>query len=141
MAPFLCIGLVTIPIAPAAGQPEKAPSSLGVEAIKRMLTSHKQWTLYWDLASAGQPRTGSRTSDRSSSATLEFMRIGPRLVGHENDQVHHMECEFDVVVSENGFSFARCVGSENTLTHDPTARDYPFKQRTGHMMFWLAPSK
>jgi hypothetical protein len=71
-APFLLIGLVNIPIGPAAGQSEKTPSPLGVEGIKRVLTSHKQWTLYWDLAAVGRPRIGSRTSDRSSSATLEF---------------------------------------------------------------------
>jgi hypothetical protein len=140
-APFLLIGLVNIPIGPAAGQSEKTPSPLGVEGIKRVLTSHKQWTLYWDLAAVGRPRIGSRTSDRSSSATLEFMRVGPRVVAHEDDPVHHLECEFDVVVTENGFTLARCVGWETTLTHDPADRDYPFKGRTHSMLLWLAPSK
>jgi hypothetical protein len=138
---FVCIGLATIRIGPADGQSEKTLSPLGVEAIKRVLTSHKQWTLYWDLAAVGRPRIGSRTADRSSSATLEFMRVGPRVVAHEDDPVHHLECEFDVVVSENAFTLARCVGWETTLTHDPADRDYPFKGRTHSMLLWLAPSK
>jgi len=138
---FVCIGLATIRIGPADGQSEKTLSPLGVEAIKRVLTSHKQWTLYWDLAAVGRPRIGARTADRSSSATLEFMRVGPRVVAHEDDPVHHLECEFDVVVSENGFTLVRCVGWETTLTHDPADRDYPFKGQTHSMSLWLAPSK
>ena len=138
---FVCIGLATIRTGLADAQSEKTPSPFGADAIKRVLTSHKQWILFWDLAAVGRPRIGSRTADRSSSATLEFMRVGPRFVAHEDDPVHHLECDFDVVVRESGFILARCVGWETTLTHDPADRDYPFKGRTHSMLLWLAPSK
>ena len=106
----------------------------------RMLTAHEQWTLYWDRGAVGRPRLGSATTDRSPSATLEFMRVGPRLVGHaENDQVHHVECEFEVTLREDGFTFAGCVGSDKPMTYDPDDREYPFKGREGGTLLWLAP--
>jgi hypothetical protein len=139
---LLMLGCLTISAGVAVGQSEKRASPVGVEAIKRVLTSHKQWTLYWDRGNEGRPRLGSATTDRSPSATLEFMRVGLGLVGHaEDDQVHHVECEFEVTVREDGFTFAGCVGSDKRMTDDPDDPEYPFKGRTNGALLWLAPSR
>ena len=139
----LWLGCAIIFVGAIAGQAENTASAVGVEAIKRVLTGHKQWTLCWDRASGvRRPRLGPTTSDRSPSATLEFMRAGSNVIGHaQDDQVHPVECEFKVTVRENGFTFAGCVGSDKTMTYDPDDREYPFKGRTDGTLLWLAPSK
>ena len=123
------------------GPSETTSLPIGVEAIKGMLTGNKQWTFYWDRAPLGRPRLGSTTSGRSASATLEFMRVGLRLIGHaHSDHVHHGECEFEVTVSEDGFTFVGCWGSDKSMKYDPNDREYPFKGRTDNTLLWLAPS-
>lgn len=139
---LLTLGCVTILAGVVAGQSEERTSWIGVEAIKRVLTGHTRWTLYWDRADVDRPRLGSSTGGRSPSATLEFVRVGPRLAGHaENGAVHHVECEFEVTVREDGFTFAGCVGSDKSMTYAPDDREYPFKGRTGGTLLWLAPSR
>ena len=139
---LLTLCCVTIFAWVVASQSDKRAVSTGVETIKRVLTDQTRWTLYWDHANVDRPRLGSAMADRSPSATLEFMRVGLRLVGHaENDVVHHVECEFDVTVREDGFTFAGCVGSDKRMTYDPDDREYPFKGRTDGVLLWLAPSR
>ena len=124
-----------------SGRSQTRDAPIGAEAIKRMLTGHKQWTFYWDRAHVSRPRLGSATTDRSPSATLEVMGVGLRVIGHaQDDQVHHAECEFDVTVREDGFTFAGCWGSDKSMTYDPDDREYPFKGRTDGTLLWLAPS-
>ena len=128
-----------------AGESGKSSIStpIGVDAIKRTLTGHRQWTLYWDRRDLRRPRIGGRTADRSPTATLEFMRLGQRFVAHsENDEVLHVECEFEVTVKEDGFIFAGCPpGSDKTMTYDPDDPECPFKGRTNGTLLWLAPSR
>jgi hypothetical protein len=113
--------------------------SVSPDLIKTMLVSQKRWILYWDRG-ATLPRLGSTTSARSPSLTIEFMRVGVRLVGYAaNDQVHHAECEFEVTVNDTGFMFTGCWGSEKSMTYDPADRAYPFKGRVEGTLFWLAP--
>jgi hypothetical protein len=137
----LTAGCVTLSVGASYGQSETSGVSIGVEAIKGMLTGHKQWTFYWDRAPARRPRLGSATADRSPSARLEFMRVGRRLIGHaQDDQVHHAECEFEVTVREGGFTFAGCWGSDKSMIYDPDDREYPFKGHIDGTLLWLAPS-
>ena len=138
----LTSGCVTLFAGASYGQSEARGLPIGVEAIKRMLTGHKQWTFYWDRASRGsRPRLGSTTTQRSPSATLEFMRVGLRLLGHaQEDPPYTGECEFEVTVREDGFTFAGCWGSEKPMTYDPDDREYPFKGSSDGMLLWLAPS-
>ena len=138
----LGLGCVMLFVGAVAGQSENTASGVGVDAIKRLLTSHKQWTFYWDRASRGsRPRLGSTTDHRSPSATLEFMRVGLRLLGHAQEVLPYTgECEFEVTVREDGFTFPGCWGSDKPLTYDPDDREYPFKGRSDGMLFWLAPS-
>jgi hypothetical protein len=113
--------------------------SVSPDLIKTLLVSHRHWTLYWDRGVA-RPRFGSTTAARSPSLTIEFMRVGVRLVGYAaNDQVHHAECEFEVTVNDTGFMFTGCWGSEKSMTYDPADRAYPFKGRVEGTLFWLAP--
>jgi hypothetical protein len=124
----------------AEGQ-QGGTSPVGVDTIKRMLTGHRQWTLYWDRRLLQRPRLGPMTADRSPTATLEFMRVGLKVIGHaQDDRVHHLECEFEVAIVEGGFTFPGCVGSDKTMTYDPHDREYPFKGRAGGTLFWLAPT-
>jgi hypothetical protein len=124
-----------------AGQAENTASAIGIEAIKRVLTGQNQWRLYWDRG-VGRPRLAEKRSDRSPSLTLEFMRLGRRLVARaDNDEVHHAECEFEVTVKDDGFIFEGCWGSDKTMTFDPADREYPFKGRYNGTLLWLAPSK
>jgi len=124
----------------SSGQSQTQGVPIGVEAIQRMLTGQKQWTFYWDRDPVSRPRLASRAADRSRSATLEFMRVGPRVIGHAQDDIHHTpECEFDVAVREDGFTFAGCWGSDKSMTYDPGDREYPFKGRVDGTLLWLAP--
>ena len=123
----------------AEGQ-QGGTSSVGVDTIKRVLTGHSQWTLYWDRAPLERPRLGPRMADRSPFATVEFMRVGLKVIGHAEDgRSQFPECDFEVAVGEGGFSAAWCFGSNTTLTYDPDDREYPFKGRAGGTLFWLAP--
>ena len=63
------------------------------------------------------------------------------MIGHaQDDRVHHAECDFDVTVREDGFTFGGCWGSDKVMTYDPDDRDYPFKGRIDGTLLWLAPS-
>lgn len=138
----LTLGYATVFAGVAAGQDGTRTWPIGVEGIKRMLTGHKQWTLYWDRGNVSRPRMGAATADRSLSVTFEFMRIGLRVVGHaQDDQLHHVECEFEVAVREDGFTFTGCWGSDKSMTYDPDDREYPFKGRTDGTLLWLRPSR
>jgi hypothetical protein len=131
-------GLLAAPLAAEAQQ--AANSTLGVDAIKRVLIGHRQWTLYWDRAPLERPRLGPRMADRSAFATLEFMRVGLKLIGHgEDGRFQYPECDFEVAVGEGGFSFVGCFGSVKTMLYDPNDREYPFKGREDATLFWLAP--
>jgi hypothetical protein len=137
----LTAGCVTLLAGATHGPSETRHVPIGVEAIESMLTGHQQWTFYWDRAPVGRPRLGSATADRSPSAILEFVRVGRRVIGHaHDDHVHHMECDFEVTVREDGFSFAGCWGSDKSMMYDPDDREYPFKGRTDGTLLWLAPS-
>ena len=140
---LVSIGSLIMAAGAVADESTKTASPVGADTIKRMLTGHKQWTLYWDRATRGpRPRLGSTTSDRSPSATLEFMRVGLRLIAHAQEDLPYTgECEFEVTVREDGFTFVGCWGSDKPMTYDPDGREYPFKGHTDGMLFWLAPSK
>ena len=133
----LIIALVAVAFSPLAdGQ---LRTSVSPDLIKTILVSHKHWILYWDRG-VTRPRLGSTTATRSPSLTIEFVRVGVQLEGHAaNDQVHHAECEFEVTVSDNGFMFAGCWGSEKSMTYDPSDYEYPFKGRVEGTLLWLAP--
>ena len=131
-------GLLAAPLG-AEGQ-QGGPSPVGVDAIKRVLTGHRQWTFYWDRAPLQRPRLDPRMADRSPHATLEFMRVGVKVIGHaKDDRVHHTECDFEVAVGEGGFTFVGCWGSDKTMAYDPDDREYPFKGRVDGTLLWLAP--
>ena len=130
--------LLAAPLAAEAQQGGTSP--VGVDAIKRVLTGHRQWTLYWDRAPLERPRLGPRMADRSPFATVEFMRVGLKVVGHAEDgRIQFPECDFEVAVGDGGFSSAFCFGPDKTMTYDPDDREYPFKGRADGMLFWLAP--
>jgi|SRR5215470_3480169 len=132
-------GLLAAPLAAEAQQAGNSP--VGVDTIQRVLTGHRQWTLYWDRAPLERPRLGSRMADRSPFATLEFMRVGLKVIGHgEDGRFQYPECDFEVAVEEGGFTFTGCFGSDKTMTYDPDDREYPFKGRASDTLFWLAPS-
>jgi hypothetical protein len=141
----LSLGLICVIVFKSVVAAQAAtPAPVGVDGIMRVLTDQKRWTLYRDRADRvkdpARPQLGATTSDRSVSTTLEFMRVGPRLIGHEeNDELHHMECEFEVDVRDDGVTFAGCTGSDKLLTYDPHDRDFPFRGRLDSVLFWLAP--
>ena len=131
------LGLLSAPLAEAQ---QAGHSPVGVDTIKRVLTGQKQWTLYWDRVPLERPRLGPRMADRSPFATLEFMRVGLRVIGHAEDgRSQFPDCDFEVEVGEGGFSSVWCFGADATMTYDPDDREYPFKGRKDGMLFWLAP--
>jgi hypothetical protein len=139
---MLTFGCIAVFAGVGTGQSQTRALPIGVEAITRMLTGHKQWTMYWDRAPVSRPRLGSATADRSPSVTFEFMRVGVHLIGHaQDDQVHYAECDFEVAVREDGFTFAGCWGSDKQMTYDPDDREYPFKGRYNGTLLWLAPAR
>ena len=57
------------------------------------------------------------------------------------DGVLSVECEFEVTVRDDGFTFTNCGGTFRPMTYDPQDREYPFKGRIRSESFWLAPSR
>lgn len=138
--PVLLACLLAVGSAAAGKSPQEA-ATVGEDEVGRLLISHTRWILYWDRAPLPRPRFAPKAADRSPAVTLEFMRVGRRMVGYSvHDPIHHVECEFPVSVREGGLSFTACVGPEISLTHDPGDRQYPLKGSVGGTLFWLAPS-
>lgn len=78
---MLASGCMTLFAGAGYGQSETKGLPIGVEAIKRMLTDHRQWTLYWDRAPVSRPVLVRRRLSVHPRRRLKFMRFGPRLVG------------------------------------------------------------
>lgn len=134
-------GCVTLLASPSFGQSQTTDLPIGVEAIKDMLTRQERWTFYWDRAPVSRPRLGSTTTHRSPSLTLEFMRVGPRLLGYAyDDPLQRAGCEFEVTVRQDGFAFDTCSGPHKSMTYDPNDREYPFKGRVDRTLLWIGPT-
>lgn len=107
------VGLRALLAGGGDGQSPTRGVPIGVEAIRGLLTGHKQWTFYWD-----RTPTRDRTRARRSRPPGDF----------------------EVTVRGDGFTFGGCWGFDESMTYDPDDREYPFKGRTGGTLLWLAPS-
>src|SRR5262245_10589148 len=97
-------GVLLLASADLPAQPGKTGSAIGAEGIRVILTQHAQWTVYWSsLGAAPRPPASA------GSGTIEFTRRGDRLMGHLSIPVLGQDCEFEVVVRDDGFTYPGCA--------------------------------
>jgi hypothetical protein len=126
----------------AVAQSAGSPSAVGADRIRTVLTSHPQWTVYWSsLGAAPRPPASA------ASGTVEFRRRGNTIIGHMSIPAFTRECEFEVLVKDDGFSYPGCMSPQDRLTnppdrqitYDPNDRDYPFKGTGASYWYWFQP--
>jgi hypothetical protein len=49
------------------------------------------------------------------------------------------ECDFDVVVKEDGFTYPGCARFDKNLTYDTADPEFPFKGTGGSIGYWFRP--
>ncbi len=108
---------------------ENAP---GDTAIRKLLTNHKTWNMYWEITDSLVPGA------QAHRLTYEFFERDRKLMGR---LVFEMGgCEFEVPVRADGISLRYCVlQGEPSLTFDPSDPKYPFKERNNPRKLWLTP--
>ena len=73
------LGCVVLLATTGAGQAQTRGAPIGAEAIKRMLTGHKQWTFYyWDRDPVTRPRLAAwrRMIDRPGALSRTILSHG-----------------------------------------------------------------
>ena len=121
-------------VAPAQPQP-------GEEAIKDILTGVKGWSVLAEFTQSGTP------SNNATKLAWQFYREGSKVRGRTTNMAPGYNCDFDIVVLEDGFEFSTrarwCTDVTDPVTtrlvHDPADKAYPFKNLDTPLKWWLAP--
>ena len=128
----------------AAAQSSGAPSAVGADRIRAMLTQHQEWTQYWSgLGAAPRPPASAGVS------TVQFTRSGDTIMAHISIPTMSRECDVEIQVRENGFGWPGCLGPQQNLVrpadrdivYDPDDPDYPFKGTGANTWYWFQPKK
>jgi hypothetical protein len=105
-----------------------------MEGVTAILIQHVRWTVYWSsLGPAPRPPASA------ASGTIQFTRRGDKMVGHLSIPVLGQECDFDVVVKEDGFTYPGCARFDKNLTYDTADPEFPFKGTGGSIGYWFRP--
>ena len=112
-------------------------SPTGAEAIRELLTRVKEWTVLRELTPASTPTDGAGVEG------FEFFLRGGELVGRTTHMADGYNCEFVVIVRDNGFDFSRCGGYSiaelRSVDYDAGDTKYPFKRLDAPVKVWLTP--
>lgn len=117
--------------------------ALGQEAMANIMTGGKGWEVLIELTTETKP------SDRATKLGFEFVRRGSEVVGRTTNLLAGANCEFRVVLRDDGFDFQAprgCSGAnENepltSVEYDAKDEKYPFKRLTAPMKWWLTPKR
>jgi hypothetical protein len=116
----------------AGAQSSQSGSAIGADSIRAILTEQPRWTVYWSsLGAAPRPPASA------ASGTIQFTRRGDKIMGHLSIPVFTEECDFEVIIKDNGFSYLGCARFDMEITYDPDDREYPFKGTGGSNFYWL----
>ena len=127
----------------AAAQSGGAPSAVGADRIRAVLTEHPEWTMYWSsLGAAPRPPTSAGTG------TVRFTRHGDTIKAHIKIESMALVCEeVEILIRESGFGYPGCLRPADRLVRppdreivfDPDDRDYPFKGTGASTWYWFQP--
>jgi hypothetical protein len=118
----------------AGAQPRQSGSAIGAERLKVILTEQPRWTVYWSsLGVAPRPPASA------ASGIIQFSRRGDKIMGQLSIPVFGQECEFEVVIKDDGFRYPGCARFDKDITYDPDDQEYPFKGTGGSNAYWFRP--
>jgi anti-sigma regulatory factor (Ser/Thr protein kinase) len=60
-------------------------------------------------------------------------------MGRVSIPVFGEECEFEVVVTDDGFTYPGCTRVDKDITCDPADPESPFKGTKGSIFIWFQP--
>lgn len=113
------------------GSGRAAEPASGAAAIRSLLATQKNWTLYSEYTEAELP------SDRAQKLQFDYYERGEKLMGRW--RLEFGGCEFEVTVQPDGFRFPWCppYHGEPALSFDPGDMEYPFRSRPFPRKLWL----
>jgi hypothetical protein len=115
-------------------QPGKTETPIGAERVKAILTQQAHWTVYWSRLGAAP-----RPPATAVSGIVQFTRLGDKILGHLSIPVFREECDFEVVVKDDGFTYPGCTRVDKDVAYDPADQEYPFKGSMGAIVYWFRP--
>jgi hypothetical protein len=105
--------------------------------IRKALTGPKSWTMYLEYTDASTP------SDRANKFVWRYIEQDGRVVGRRVPALAFGDCDSQVTVRSDGFSFRWCDpqlgGGEPSLSYDANDSQFPFKSREPRKI-WLQPN-
>jgi hypothetical protein len=117
-----------------AAQASRTGSTMGAEEIGLILTRPTLWTMYWSrLGAAPRPPASA------ASGSIQFIRSGDKIMGHVRIPVFGEECEFEVVIRDDGFTYPGCTHVDKDITYDSADQEFPFKGAKGSIFIWFRP--
>ncbi len=106
------------------------------QAVEQLLTSAKTWTFFWEQTDQLVPSTAA------SKGTMEFFRRDGKLFGRTTHMVAG-NCEFEVVLHPDGFTFEWCGGyrtPQSSVSFDRADANFPFKSIAVPRKVWFQPN-
>lgn len=106
-----------------------------------ILTSNKGWIVYAEFTQ------GTTPTEKATRLGWRFLQDGHVVKGRTTGMAEEYNCDFDIVVRDDGFEFSTrarwCAAGTVTvmtpLTYDATDKTYPFKNLSTPLKWWLAP--
>jgi hypothetical protein len=93
--------------------------------IKKILTTPKSWTMYYEYTEAATP------SERAQKFGWQYLEQDGKLVGRRVPRLAFGDCDSEITLRADGFSFRWCdpqlSGASPSLRYDPNDPKYPFK--------------
>jgi hypothetical protein len=100
-----------------------------------VLLSKASWNFFWEQTDQPVPSAGA------SKGAMDFFRRGGKFVGRTTHMIAG-NCEFEVVVRDDGFIFEWCGGyrmPQSFVSLDRTDTNFPFKNIAAPRKVWFQP--
>ena len=113
-----------------------AQTESGQHAMETLLANAKTWTFFWENTDQPVPSTAA------IKGTMEFFRRDGKLFGRTTHMIVG-NCEFEVVLRDDGFTFEWCGGyqtPQSSVSFDRTDAKFPFKNIAKPLKVWFQPN-
>ena len=113
-----------------------AQTSVEQREIEAQLLKAKTWTFFWEIIDQPVP------SAAASKGTMEVFRRDGKLTGRTTHMISG-NCEFEVVLRDDGFTFEWCGGyrtPQSSVRFDRTDASFPFKNIAAPRKVWFQPN-
>jgi hypothetical protein len=104
--------------------------------IETLLLKTKGWQFFWEQTDQRVP------SAVASKGAMEFFRRDGKLIGRTTHMIAG-NCEFEVLLREDGFTFEWCGGyrtPQSSVSFDRTDTHFPFKNIAVPRKVWFQPT-